>query len=77
MLGLPINVADAVILSIIVTLMALIIRGMLQGRIKSCDCNSCAGNCGSCGKACATPRINLNEQQLAELREIDQRAREA
>lgn len=77
MTGFPINAADAVILSIVVAVVALIIRGMLQGRIKSCDCDSCAGNCGSCGQTCATPRIKLNEQQLAELHEIDQRAREA
>ncbi len=73
---LPINTADAVILSIILAVVTLIIRGMLKGRIKSCDCSSCAGNCGSCNQACAAPRIKLNDQQLAELRKIDQRARE-
>ena len=74
---LSLNLADLVVLAVIAVVVALIVRGMLRGTIKTCDPGSCSGNCGSCGSACATPRIHLSKQQLAELREIDRKAREA
>ena len=53
---------DVVILSLIVVVMALIIRGMLKGTVKGCD-----GDCGSCGSACAAPRIKISEEDLARI----------
>ena len=70
------NIADIVVISVIVCIVALIIRGMLRGSIKTCDPASCSGSCGECGSKCATPRIQFNEQQLKELREIDRKAQE-
>lgn len=73
----PINVADIVVLAIIVAIVALIVRGMLRGTIKSCDCDSCGGNCGSCGNRCAIPRIRLSKEQVDELDELTRQAKEA
>ena len=74
---LSLNLADVIVLAIIVSIVALILRGMLRGTIKTCDSASCAGDCGSCGSRCATPRIKLTREQRAQLREIDRMAKEA
>ncbi len=74
---LSLNLADVVVLSIIIGVVALIVRGMLRGTIRTCDSASCSGNCGSCGSQCASPRIKLTREQRAQLREIDRRAKEA
>jgi hypothetical protein len=73
----PINVADIIVLAVIVAIVALIVRGMLRGAITSCDCGSCSGNCGSCGSTCATPRIRLTKEQLDELDTLTRQAKEA
>ncbi len=67
------NIADLVVLSIICAIVALIVHGMMRGTIKTCDSASCAGNCAACGHVCATPRITLSEEQLEQLRELDQK----
>ena len=67
------NVADLVVLSIICAIVTLIVRGMMRGTIRTCDSTSCAGECGSCGHVCATPRLQLSEEQLKQLRELDQK----
>ena len=65
----PLNIADAVVLAVIIVIVTLIVRGMLHGSIS-------AGDCGSCGSRCAAPHIKLNRKQRAQLREIDRRAKE-
>ena len=72
----PLNIADAVVLAVIIVIVTLIVRGMLHGSIRTCDSTSCAGDCGSCGSRCAAPHIKLNRKQRAHLREIDRRAKE-
>ena len=70
------NAVDVAIISLVFVVMVLIVRGLVRGSIKTCDTGNCGGNCASCGHVCATPRIKLTEAQLAELHEIDQRAKE-
>ena len=71
------NVADVVVLSIIVVICALIVRGMLRGTISNCDSTSCAGDCGSCGHVCSSPRIRLTAEQLEQLRALDEKGHAA
>ncbi len=71
------NVADIVVLSIIIGICALIVRGMLRGSIRTCDPASCSGNCGSCGTQCATPRLRLTKEQMAQLDALDQKEQQA
>ena len=56
------NGVDIVILSLLAAIVALIIRGMLKGTVKGCD-----GDCGSCGSACAAPRIKISDEDLARI----------
>lgn len=69
------NPIDAVILAAVFTLLVLIVRGMLRGSIRTCDPGSCGGNCARCKTGCPTPRIQLTDDQLAQLSEIDRRAK--
>lgn len=71
------NVADIVVLSIIIGICALIVRGILRGSIRTCDPTSCSGNCGSCGTQCATPRLRLTKEQMAQLDALDQKEQQA
>ena len=71
------NVADVIVLSVIIAICALIIRGMLRGSIRTCDSASCGGDCGSCGHVCSTPRIKLTEEQLAQLSALDEKGHAA
>ena len=71
------NTADFIVLSIIICVVALIVRGMLRGSIKTCDSSSCSGSCGTCGSRCANPRIRLSQKQLDELDRLTRQAREA
>ena len=71
------NVADVVVLSIIVVICAVIVRGMLRGTIRTCDEGSCGGDCGACGHVCSTPRIRLSDAQLEQLRALDEKGRAA
>ena len=64
--------ADAIILTVLGVVCALIIRGMVRGSVRTCD-GDCGGSCASCGHACSTPRLHLSEEQLARLAEIDRR----
>ena len=67
------NVADAVVLSIVIAICTLIVRGMLRDTIRTCDEGSCGGNCGSCGHACSAPRLRLNKAQLEQLKALDEK----
>ena len=60
---------DALIIAVLVCVLALIVRGMVRGSIRTCD--TCGGNCASCGHACSTPRLKLTADQEAQLAEID------
>ena len=62
--------ADVIVIAVLACVLALIVRGMLRGTIKSCE-----GNCGSCGQACSAPRLRLTDEQKAQLAKIDERAR--
>ena len=68
------NVADVVVLSIIVLICTLIVRGMLHGTIRTCDEGSCGGNCAGCNGVCTVPRLKLSDAQLAQLRDLSERA---
>lgn len=61
--------ADLVVISVLVVVVALIVRGMRRGTVGGCE-----GNCGSCGQSCSTPRIRLTPEQEARLAEIDKRS---
>ena len=76
MLGIPLNEADVIVLAIIITVVALIVRGMVRGTIRTCDSASCSGNCGSCGSRCATPRLKLSREQIAQLDALTEQAKE-
>ena len=71
------NTTDIAILGVVFAVMALIVRGMLRGTVKTCDPSSCSGNCNSCRVAGNCPSIKLSDDQLAELADIDRRAKEA
>lgn len=62
---------DILVLLVVGVAMALIIRGMLRGSIRSCDSSACAGDCGSCGQSCKPGSFTLSEEQKAQLAEID------
>jgi hypothetical protein len=49
---------------------------MLRGTIRTCDSASCSGNCGSCGSKCATPRLKLSREQIAQLDALTEQAKE-
>lgn len=61
--------ADAAVIVVLICVLALIVRSMLRGRIKTCD-----GNCASCAGGCASPRLQLSDEQLAQLAEIKKRS---
>ena len=61
--------ADVIVIAVLACVLALIVRGMLRGTIKSCE-----GNCGSCGHVCSAPRLKLTDEQKAQLAEIDKRS---
>lgn len=70
------NLVDIPILAILATVVVLIVRGMLRGTIRTCDSAVCSGNCGSCGSRCATPRIKLSREQIAQLDALTEHAKE-
>ena len=70
------NLVDIPILAILATVIVLIVRGMLRGTIRTCDSAGCSGNCGSCGSRCATPRIKLSREQIAQLDALTEHAKE-
>lgn len=61
--------ADVIVISVLVIVLVLIVRGMWRGTIKGCD-----GDCGSCGHACSTPRLHLTPEQQAQLDELDKKS---
>ncbi len=65
-----INVADVVVIVLLVAVVAFIIRGMCKGSIRTCDSRSCGGNCAGCTGGCATPRIRLSREQERQLEEL-------
>jgi hypothetical protein len=65
--------ADIGVVAVLVCALALIVRGMMRGSIRTCD-TSCGGDCASCGHACSTPRLHLTDEQLAQLAELDKRS---
>jgi hypothetical protein len=71
-----VNLVDIPILAVLAAVIALIVRGMLQGTIRTCDSASCSGNCGSCGSKCATPRFKLSREQIAQLDALTEQAKE-
>ena len=71
------NLVDIPILAILATVIVLTIRGMVRGTIRTCDSTSCSGNCGSCGSRCATPRLKLSREQIAQLDALTEQAKEA
>lgn len=71
------NPVDILILTVIGVIVALIVRGMLRGSIRTCDSAACAGDCGACGHVCATPRIRLTDEQLAQLKALDEKGHAA
>ena len=70
------NLVDIPILAVLAAVIALIVRGMLRGTIRTCDSASCSGNCGSCGSKCATPRLKLSREQIAQLDALTEQAKE-
>lgn len=70
------NLVDIPILTVLAAVIALIVRGMLRGTIRTCDSASCSGNCGSCGSKCATPRLKLSREQIAQLDALTEQAKE-
>ena len=73
----PLNLADVIVLSVVIALVVLIVRGMLRGTIRPCDPAICSGSCESCGSQCASPRIHLTKEQLDELDALTRKAKEA
>ena len=71
------NPIDVVILCLVFCVVTLIIRGVLRGTIRTCDSTSCAGDCGSCGHVCSSPRIRLTAEQLEQLRALDEKGHAA
>jgi len=67
------NLVDIPALVILGTVIALIVRGMLRGTIRTCDPASCSGSCDSCRTSCSTPRIKLTDEQLAQLKALDEK----
>lgn len=67
------NLADIVVVGVIVVAVAFVVRGMWRGSIRTCDCDSCAGNCDSCSSACAHPHMRLTRAQRRQLRQIKRR----
>lgn len=65
MYWLGINVADIVVLLVVVAVVALALRSIVKGR--ALDCSSCSGDCGGCGGTCANPRLKLSKEQKAKL----------
>lgn len=61
--------ADVIVIGILVCVLALVIRGMLRGGVRTCS-----GECGSCGQVCSTPRLKLTPEQEAQLAELDKKS---
>lgn len=76
MTDLSVSMADAVVLFILVATVALILRGMLRGSIKTCDSASCGGMCAGCSKACGTHRLTLSPEQQEQLSMLTMQAKE-
>ena len=62
------EMADVVVILILASVLALIVRGMRRGSVSRCD-----GACGSCSHACSPTGIRLTEEQRAQLARIDER----
>ena len=65
--------ADMVVVVVLVCALALIVRGMVRGSIRTCD-TGCGGNCTGCGHVCSSPRLHLTSEQRAQLAELDKRS---
>lgn len=61
------GIADVIVVAVLVVVVALIIRGMRRGSIRTCDEGSCGGSCATCLGGCATPRIRLTKEQERQL----------
>ena len=70
------NLVDIPILAVLAIVIVLIVRGMVRGTIRTCDSTSCGGDCGSCGSRCATPRLKLTREQIAQLDALTEQAKE-
>jgi hypothetical protein len=64
------GIADVVVTLLLIGVVALIVRGMRRGSIKTCDAGSCGGACSDCSGACSAPRIRLTKEQEYELRAL-------
>jgi hypothetical protein len=64
------GMADVVVTLLLIGVVALIVRGMRRGSIKTCDAASCGGACSGCSGACSAPRIRLTKEQEYELRAL-------
>ena len=72
----PQSPIDFVMLGIVFAALALIVRGMARGTVGTCDPGGCGGTCARCKRPCARLELTLSDAQRAELRAIDERARE-
>ena len=63
------NASTIVVLLVLAAIGAAIIRSMVKNR----SIGGCDGDCGSCGSACATPKLKLTPEQEEQLRRIDVR----
>ena len=63
------NASTIVVLLVLAAIVAAIIRSMVKNR----SVGGCSGDCGSCGSACATPKLKLTPEQEEQLRRIDVR----
>jgi hypothetical protein len=64
------GMADVVVILLLIGVVALIVRGMRRGSIKTCDAASCGGACSGCSGSCSAPRIRLTKEQEHELRAL-------
>ena len=71
MFGFDINMADIVVLLVLVAVIALALRSVVRGG--ALDCSNCNGDCSGCGGTCVNPKLKLSKQQLAELDELKQK----
>lgn len=76
MANLPVSAADVVVMSAILAVVTLILRGMLRGSIRTCDSASCGGMCAGCSKACGSHRLALSKEQQEQLTLLTAQAKE-